>query len=80
VTTQETPSPGFRIEGTDIFLFTADELKEATRGFDFHRALLALKETGALLRGNTRMKVDGRIVRGYPIDKAKLAAAIARMK
>jgi putative DNA primase/helicase len=60
-------------QGQRIYLFTADGLREAMKGFDFNRALDKLQEVGALAATDTSgerskpQRVDGRLVRLYPI-------------
>jgi putative DNA primase/helicase len=61
-----------------IYLFNADGLKDALKGFDFKRALDTLQEAGALPdTGGERakpMRIDGRVVRLYQINADKLGA------
>lgn len=61
-----------------IYLFTAEGLREALKGFDFHRALDALQEAGALPAPGADGKrakfyrIDRRGVKLYPIHADKL--------
>jgi putative DNA primase/helicase len=61
-----------------IYLFNADGLREATRGFDFGRALDALEAMGAIPRPGadgkraTKTKIDGRAVWLYHITPSRL--------
>ncbi len=60
------------------YLFTADAMREALRGFDFARALDALQESGALPKPSADGKrarfyrIAGRGVKLYPIHADKL--------
>lgn len=54
------------------YLFTGDGLKEATKGFDFSRALAALRESGTLVRGRLTKVIGGRRVNVYPIVPDRL--------
>jgi putative DNA primase/helicase len=63
-------------DGTRLFLFTADGMREAVKGFDFNRALDALEEVGAIdsaaadgKRAKFR-RVDGIGVRLYVVNPA----------
>ena len=64
--------------GERAYLFTADGMREALKGFDFSRALDALQEAGALPApgaGGKRAKfyrIGGRPVKLYPINPDKL--------
>lgn len=63
-----------------IYLFNADGLKEALKGFDFKRALDTLQEAGALPKPEANgersrpMRIEGRTVRLYQINPDKLGA------
>jgi len=67
--------------GERAYLFTADGMREALKGFDFGRALDALQEAGALPApgaGGKRAKfyrIGGRPVKLYPINPVKLGGA-----
>ena len=58
------------------YLFNADGLKEALKGFDFRRALDALQEIGALPKASGEraksQRIGGRVVKTYPINADKL--------
>ena len=62
-----------------VYLFTADGMREAVKGFDFNRALDALQELGAIDApgaGKERAKshrMGGRKVRVYAVNAEKLA-------
>jgi putative DNA primase/helicase len=62
------------------YLFTADGLREALKGFDFKRALDSLQEAGALPGPDASgerakpQRIGGRLVRLYPILADKLGA------
>ncbi len=64
------------IDGERTYLFNADGLKEALKGFDFRRALDVLQEVGALPKavGERRksLRIGGRIVKVYPVNPDKL--------
>jgi putative DNA primase/helicase len=61
-----------------VYLFTADGLREALKGFDFQRALDALQAAGAMKAtpgGGPRSaatRVDGRVVRLYQVNPQPL--------
>lgn len=65
--------------GGRVYLFNADGLREALRGFDFKRALDVLQTVGALppaAASGERAKpqrIGGRVVRVYPIHHERLA-------
>lgn len=73
---------GWWRDGTEgrVYLFTAEGMREAVKGFDFNRALDALQEAGALPapeadgRRSTPQRFAGRQVRVYPIHADKLGA------
>ena len=56
------------------YLFTADGLREALKGFDFRRALDELERAGVVPKAGTDgkrsrlVKIDGRALRLYPIN------------
>ncbi|NTZ86241.1 DUF927 domain-containing protein [Burkholderia metallica] len=68
-------------EGERAFLFTAEGLREATKGYDFNRALAALEQAGAISRAkdgqrSTLIRVPGgHRTRLYAIDPRKLDTA-----
>ena len=61
-----------------IYLFNAEGMREAVKGFDFKRALDTLQEAGALPKADgtgersKAQRIDGRLVRLYPIQADKL--------
>ncbi len=59
-----------------VYLFNADGLKEATKGFDFRRALDVLQEVGALPKASGEraksQRIGGRVVKTYQINPDKL--------
>jgi putative DNA primase/helicase len=63
-----------------VYLFNADGMREALRGFDFNRALDTLQEVGALPpadasgKRSTPQRIGGRLVRLYAIHPGKLEA------
>lgn len=63
-------------DGGRVYLFNAEGMREAVKGFDIKRALDTLQEVGALPgTGGERSKgqrIDGRLVRLYPIQADKL--------
>lgn len=63
-------------DGGRVYLFNAEGMREAVKGFDIKRALDTLQEVGALPgTGGERSKaqrIDGRLVRLYPIQAEKL--------
>ncbi len=65
-------------DGGRVYLFNAEGMREAVKGFDFKWALDTLQEAGALPgTGGERAKaqrIDGRLVRLYPIQADKLGA------
>lgn len=67
-------------DGNLVYLFNAEGLREALKGFDFKRALDVLQETGALPPADSSGKrakpyrIDGRVVKLYPILSEKLEA------
>ncbi len=66
--------------GQRIYLFTADGMREALKGFDFKRALDELQQAGVLPpseKHGERAKAErfgGRLVKVYPINAEKLGA------
>ena len=68
------------VEGR-VYLFTAEGMREAVKGFDFNRALDALQEAGALAaaeadgKRSRTQRLGGRLVRVYPITIDKLESA-----
>ncbi|WP_131112180.1 DUF927 domain-containing protein [Sulfuricystis thermophila] len=68
-------------QGSRIYLFTAEAMREALRGFDLRRALDVLQELGALPApdgdGKTahRFRIGGRRMRLYAINPDKLEVA-----
>jgi putative DNA primase/helicase len=60
-----------------IFLFTADGLREALEGFDFHRALDTLQEVGAIAAPGADgkrakpVRINGRVVKLYAVNPAE---------
>ncbi|MGO8754892.1 MAG: DUF927 domain-containing protein [Gallionellaceae bacterium] len=66
------------VDGRRIYLFNAEGLREAVKGFDFKRALDTLQEAGSLpvpdASGEraTAQRIGGRLVRLYPISADKL--------
>ena len=60
-------------QGGRLYLFTADGLREALKGFDFNRALDVLEQAGAIPKANTRGErakpetIGGRKVRVYQV-------------
>lgn len=62
--------------GGRIYLFNAEGLREAVKGFDFKRALDTLQEAGALpATSGERAKaqrISGRLVKLYPVQADKL--------
>ena len=71
----------WRDAGSDgrIYLFTADGLREASKGFDFKRVLDTLQEVGALPKPDESgerakpQRIGGRLVRLYSIHADKLS-------
>lgn len=67
-------------DGQRIYLFTADGMREALKGFDFKRALDDLQHAGALpvpQKNGERAKaerISGRLVKVYAINAEKLGA------
>jgi putative DNA primase/helicase len=62
-----------------LYLFTSGGLREATKGFDFNRAIKALDEADAFTekgadgrRARSWRVPDGRVIKMYAIDPAKL--------
>jgi putative DNA primase/helicase len=61
-----------------VYLFNAEGMREALTGFDFKRALDALQESGALPKADANgerakaQRIDGRLMRLYPIQADKL--------
>jgi len=61
-----------------VYLFNAEGLREALKGFDFKRALDTLQEAGALPKADASgerakaQRIGGRLVRLYPIEADKL--------
>jgi putative DNA primase/helicase len=68
-------------EGERVYLFTAEGMREALKGFDFNPALTALQEAGALPAADkngvrsTNPRIGGRRVRVYTIHADKLVEA-----
>lgn len=66
--------------GSRIYLFNAESMREALRGFDFRRALDTLHEAGALPSPDGSgerakpLRIGGRLVRLYAIQADKLEA------
>ena len=66
------------VEGVRVYLFTAEGLREALKGFDFNRALDALQEVGALPepaadgKRSRLNRIGGRAIRLYHIQADKL--------
>lgn len=64
--------------GERTYLFTADAMREALKGFDFNRGLDALQAVGALPAASADGKrarfyrIDGRGVKLYPINHGKM--------
>ncbi|HUW81023.1 MAG TPA: DUF927 domain-containing protein, partial [Acidocella sp.] len=64
--------------GGRVYLFNAEGLREALKGFDFKRALDTLQEAGALPKGDASgerakaQRIGGRLVRLYPIQGDKV--------
>lgn len=62
--------------GGRVYLFNAEGLREAVKGFDFKRALDTLQEAGALpATSGERAKaqrISGRLVKLYPVQADKL--------
>lgn len=62
-----------------VYLFNADGLREALKGFDFKRALDTLQEAGALPKPDASgerakpQRIGGRLVRLYPLQADKLS-------
>lgn len=60
------------------YLFTADGMREALKGFDFNRALDVLQEAGALPvpgadgKRAKSMRIGGRLIKLYPVQTEKL--------
>lgn len=60
-------------QGGRLYLFTADGLREALKGFDFNRALDVLEQAGAIPKANARGErakpetIGGRKVRTYQV-------------
>ena len=67
-------------EGSRVYLFTAEGMREALKGFDFKRALDTLQEAGVLPEPDANgerakaQRINGRQVRLYPILADKLGA------
>lgn len=64
--------------GGRVYLFNAEGMREAVKGFDLKRALDVLQEAGAL-PGTTgerskAQRIDGRLMRLYPVQADKLGA------
>jgi putative DNA primase/helicase len=63
-----------------VYLFNAEGMREALRGFDFKRALDTLQEVGALPRTDAigerakSQRISGRLTRLYEIHADKLEA------
>ena len=62
-----------------VYLFNADGLREASKGFDFKRVLDTLQEVGALPKPDESgerakpQRIGGRLVRLYSIHADKLS-------
>lgn len=67
-------------DGQRVYLFTADGMREALKGFDFKRALDELQQSGALptpSKNGERAKaerISGRLAKVYVINAEKLGA------
>jgi putative DNA primase/helicase len=65
-------------EAGRVYLFNAEGLREALKGFDFKRALDTLQEAGALPKADASgerakaQRIGGRLVRLYPIQADKV--------
>lgn len=68
-------------DGGRVYLFNADGLREALRGFDFRRALDLLEEAGALPPKQANgerarpMRIGDRVAKLYPVNANRLAEA-----
>ena len=68
-------------DGQRAYLFTAEGMNEATKGFELKRALDALQNAGALPPSNKNgerakaERISGRLIRLYPINAEKLGGA-----
>jgi putative DNA primase/helicase len=66
------------VDGSRFYLFTAEGMREALKGFDFARGLDVLQEAGALPQPGangerSRMRrIGGRPVKVYAVDAARL--------
>ncbi len=64
-----------------VFLFNADGLREALKGFDFRRALDVLEQAGAIPKAGANgeraklKRIGGRAVKLYPISAGRLEAS-----
>lgn len=67
-------------DGKRVYLFTADGMREALKGFDFKRALDELQQSGTLLvtkkKGEKSKpeRLGGRLIRVYAINAETLEA------
>ena len=65
-------------EGERIYMFNAEGMREAVKGFDFKRALNVLQEAGALPMPGADgkrakpMRIGGRLLKLYPVQADKL--------
>jgi len=68
-------------DGARVYLFNADGLREALKGFDFRRALDLLEEAGALPPKQANgerarpMRIGDRVAKLYPVNADRLAEA-----
>lgn len=68
----------WRDDGERIYMFNAEGMREAVKGFDFKRALNILQEAGALpMHGADGkrakpMRIGGRLLKLYPVQADKL--------
>ena len=68
----------WRDDGERIYMFNAEGMREAVKGFDFKRALNILQEAGALPvpgadgKRAKPMRIGGRVLKLYPVQADKL--------
>jgi len=68
-------------DGGRVYLFNADGLREALKGFDFKRALDLLEEVGALPTKQANgerarpIRIGGRVAKLYPVSADRLTEA-----
>ncbi|MEQ1838434.1 MAG: DUF927 domain-containing protein [Candidatus Nitrotoga sp.] len=68
----------WRDDGERIYMFNAEGMHEAVKGFDFKRALNILQESGALPMPGAdgkrakSMRIGGRLLKLYPVQADKL--------